>query len=69
MICWLWVKYLDQHPELVRYAQTFDDFHDCFHTPRQVVCQADSIRRYIRDGRAVVLARPDIQTLLSLFAR
>ncbi len=64
----LWVKYLDQHPDLVAYAMTFEDFHDAFHTPRQVVCQADSIRRYIRDGRGGVLARPDIQTLQSLFA-
>ena len=65
----LWAKYLDQHPELVTYAQTFDDFHDRFHTPRQVVCQADSIRRYIHEGRTAILARTDVQALFDLFSR
>jgi len=62
----LWVKYLDQHPDLVAYAQTFEDFHDMFHTPRQVVCQANSIRRYVQDGRAAILTRPDVQALLQI---
>lgn len=60
----LWIKYLDQHPDLVTYAKAFDDFHDMFHTPRQFVCQADSIRRYIQNGRAAILVQPDIQDLL-----
>ena len=64
----LWVKYLDQHPELVAYAHTFDAFHDAFHTARQVVCQAESIRRYVQEGRAAILTRPDTVALLSRLA-
>ncbi|RXZ77984.1 hypothetical protein EBB07_28405 [Paenibacillaceae bacterium] len=46
----LWIKYLDQHPELVDYLKLFDDYNDVF-KGKSVSCQADSIRKYIQDGR------------------
>ena len=51
----LWVKYLDQHPELVSYARKFDDYHDIFKSKNSVVCQADVIRQYIKEGRQSIL--------------
>lgn len=51
--CWyklLWVKYLDQHPELVEYAKQFDTFTDMFRG-KALNCQADVIRDYIKKGR------------------
>ncbi|MGG1659496.1 DarT1-associated NADAR antitoxin family protein [Brevibacillus sp. NRS-1366] len=50
----LWVKYLDVHPELLEYAATFDDFNDIF-KGKSINCQADSIRKYIKQGRSKVI--------------
>lgn len=47
----LWVKYLDNNPDLVTYANTFGDFHDIFKGKRTMNCQADSIRKYVKQGR------------------
>lgn len=46
----LWVKYLDSNPQLVEYARKFDDFSDMF-KGKAVNCQADVIRKYIKEGR------------------
>ncbi|MEK5036210.1 hypothetical protein MKY96_32695 [Paenibacillus sp. FSL R7-0302] len=46
----LWIKYLDRNPVLVEYLNQFDDFNDVF-KGSSVSCQADSIRKYIKDGR------------------
>ncbi|WP_440446624.1 DarT1-associated NADAR antitoxin family protein [Paenibacillus elgii] len=46
----LWVKYLDDNPELVEYAKGFDDFNDIF-KGKSLNCQADVIRQYIKQGR------------------
>lgn len=51
----LWVKYLDAHPELVEYADSFDDYEDIF-TASGHVSQADCIRKYCQKGRAALLA-------------
>jgi hypothetical protein len=51
----LWVKYLDQNPELVEYAEQFDDFHDIFKGKNTVNCQADVIRQYIKLGRDSIM--------------
>lgn len=47
----LWTKYLDCNPDLVAYANQFDDFNDMFKGRRTVNCQADVIRSYIKKGR------------------
>ena len=51
----LWCKYLDQHPELVEYASTFDEFYDPFIGKHQRNSQADVIRQYVKEGRASVI--------------
>lgn len=60
----LWVKYLDQHPELVEFAKQFDEFTDMFRGKSQV-CQADSIRTYVKEGRSALMrkAKPFIKIL------
>lgn len=51
----LWVKYLDQYPELVEYAEQFDDFHDIFKGKNTMNCQADVIRQYVKQGRDSIM--------------
>ena len=58
----MWIKYLDEHPELVEYAQDFDEFTDMFRG-KCVNCQADVIRKYVKDGRRSLMADPLVQEL------
>lgn len=51
----LWLKYLDDHPELVQYAAQFDEFTDKFRGKRIVNCQADVIRQYVKQGRQSII--------------
>lgn len=51
---YLWMKYLDQNPELVEYAKQFDNFTDMFRG-KSINCQADVIKRYVKEGRFYVL--------------
>jgi len=51
----LWVKYLDANPNLVNIAKQFDDYHDIFKGKKSTVCQADTIRKYMKQGRAYIL--------------
>lgn len=51
----LWVKYLDNNPDLVGHAKQFDKFTDMFKSKNAVVCQADSIEKYIKHGRQFIL--------------
>lgn len=61
----LWVKYLDQHPELVEYAKEFDDYNDIF-KGNSINCQADVIRQYMKDGRSSIMTEVrDFTRLLS----
>lgn len=50
----LWVKYLDEHKDLVEYAKEFDDFNDIF-KGKSINCQADVIRQYIKFGRKSIM--------------
>lgn len=52
----LWVKYLDEHPELVEYARQFDEFADRFKGTFPL-CQADCVRLYVKQGRAALVDR------------
>lgn len=47
----LWCKYLDANPGLVKLAKEYDDFTDMFRG-KSINCQADSIRKYVKEGRA-----------------
>ncbi|MFL1672687.1 DarT1-associated NADAR antitoxin family protein [Paenibacillus dendritiformis] len=60
----LWVKYLDDNPELVKYASQFDEFNDIF-KGKSLNCQADVIRQYIKQGRESLVH--DYQELWNLF--
>ena len=51
----LWVKYLDNNPEIVEYASQFDDFHDIFKGKNTINCQADVVRQYIKQGRESII--------------
>lgn len=61
----LWVKHLDQHPELVEYARQFDSFSDVFARPGSVT-QAEAVHLYVKSGREALLAecQPLIRLLL-----
>ena len=62
----LWVKYLDEHPELVEFAKQFDDFHDMFVGAHTLNSQADAVRLYVKQGRKSIMHRQDVQELLKL---
>ena len=47
----LWLKYLDDHPELVKFASQFEEFTDKFRGRRTQNCQADIIKQYVMRGR------------------
>ncbi len=51
----LWVTYLHNHPKLVNHASKFDEFNDIFKSKGSVVCQADSIRKFMTVGRQSIL--------------
>lgn len=51
----LWTKYLDNNPELVEYASTYDEFNDIFKGKKSLNCQADVIRQYIKQGKTSIL--------------
>lgn len=63
---YLWIKYLDQHPELVQYAKGFDDFNDIF-KGKSINCQADVIRKYIKKGRRKCI--DDCRELIKIFKK
>jgi uncharacterized phage-like protein YoqJ len=52
---YLWLIYLDGHPELVEYARKFDGFRDSFAGKNTVNNQADVIRQYVKEGRESIL--------------
>lgn len=47
----LWITYLSKNPELVKYAEQFDEFHDMFKGKNTVNCQADVIAAYVKGDR------------------
>lgn len=65
----LWVKYLDKHPELVQYANTFDDFHDIFKGKNTLNCQADVIKQYVKNGRQSIMNESDVQEFIQLMKK
>lgn len=63
---YLWFKYLDYSPNLVNYLGQFDDYTDMFKSKRSYVCQADSIRRYIKQGRESIKTMPYYEEIKQL---
>lgn len=61
----LWLRHLRANPQLVEYAGGFDDFHDPFRG-KFPFCQADMIRKAVREG--VESLRPMSAELLALLA-
>lgn len=61
----LWIVYLDNHPELVKLASQYDDFSDMFKSRKSICCQADTIRKYIKNGRKSIMK--DCNELLKIF--
>jgi len=61
----LWVEYLDKHPDLVEYANRFEDFHDIFKGRNTINSQADVIRQYVKEGRDSILNEPLVQEFLN----
>lgn len=55
----LWVKYLDQNPDLVAYAKQFDTFSDMFRG-KSINCQADVIKEYVKLGRKHIMQSEDV---------
>lgn len=51
----LWVKYLDEHPHLVKYEKQFDDFSDMFKGKNTINCQVDVIKQYVKEGRESII--------------
>ena len=62
----LWVKYLDNNPELVEYASEYDDYNDMFKGRYTVNCQADVIRQYIKQGRSSIMNEANVKELNSI---
>lgn len=59
----LWLKYLDQNPQLVMVARHHDEFHDSFAQPGSN-SQAEAVRLYVKQGRQAILRRDDVQALV-----
>ena len=51
----LWVKYLNNNPNLIEYAKQYDEFNDIFKGKNSLNCQADVIRQYIKEGKQSIL--------------
>ena len=62
----LWVKYLDNNPELVKIASAYDDYNDMFKGRYTVNCQADVIRQYIKQGRKSIMSEANVRELNSI---
>lgn len=52
---YLWLEYLEANPMLVNVLSHYDDYSDKFKTSSTINCQADVIRRYMHEGRDVLL--------------
>ena len=51
----LWLKYLDENPDLVKFASRYDEFTDKFRGRRSVNCQADLVKQYVKQGRQSII--------------
>jgi hypothetical protein len=51
----LWLRFLDKRPEHVKFLSQFDDFSDVFKGKGTENCQADVIRKYIKQGRESII--------------
>lgn len=61
----LWVKYLDANPSLVEYAKGFDKFTDKY-KGKSINCQADVIRKYVKEGRDSIFDNTLVREFMAL---
>ena len=61
----LWVKYLDEHKELVEYANKFDDYNDMF-KGHSINCQADVVRQYVKEGRSSIMKEELVREFIKI---
>lgn len=62
----LWFKYLEKNPSLVKILSQYDDYNDMFKGKNTINCQADSIRKYMKQGREFVLEETkELRSLMS----
>ena len=47
----LWYKYLKENPQYIEYLAKYDDYKDTFRSKNSLVCQADSIRKFMQDEK------------------
>lgn len=52
----LWIIYLENHPDLVEYASTFDDFSNCFKGDKLESSHEEIIGAYIKGNRDFYVA-------------
>lgn len=50
-----YVEIFGKNTELVEFAKQYDDFNDIFKGKDTINCQADSIRKYIKQGRDFII--------------
>lgn len=63
----MWVKYLDEHHELVEYARGFDEFNDPF-AGDFPMCQARCVEMYVKQGRkALVDEGMEVSRLIRMY--
>ena len=60
----LWIKYIDKNPDLVEYAQQFDEFTDAFRSKGMINCQADVIKDYVTDRVQLLQSVSDLSVEL-----
>lgn len=51
----MWIKYLDEHPELISVLKDYDMYTDMFDGVLTKDSQADILKNYIQNGREYVL--------------
>lgn len=61
----LWVKYLDENIDLVKFASEYDSFSDMFRG-NCINCQADVIRDYVKKGRNYIMESDDVKEFIEL---
>ena len=64
----LWVKYLDNNPNVVEYLSNFDDYNDMF-KGQSINCQADVIRQYMKQGRQSFFEDPSVKEFITILNR
>lgn len=61
LYCGLWIAYFNKHPEVVQYAEQFDDFADNYkNADDREISNVDVIQAYIKGNRGALVS--DVKT-------